>query len=185
MNIYVSNISYTATDEALQAAFAVYGEVTSARIIKDRLTSRSRGFGFVEMANEEEGKKALEALAGFDLMGRAIAVREARPREEGEKKGGKAAEGEGAPAGEGQDGQGGPVAQGGEGRPAREARPARPARGEGRPDRGPRNNNHHNGQNGSGQNGNGNGRNRDGRDGREPREAQPPQELVIIQRGMY
>jgi RNA recognition motif-containing protein len=86
MNIYVSNISYTATDEALQAAFAVHGEVTSARIIKDRLTSRSRGFGFVEMANEEEGKKALEALAGADLMGRAISVREARPREEGEKK---------------------------------------------------------------------------------------------------
>src|SRR6186997_3361159 len=86
MNIYVSNISYTATDEALQAAFAVHGEVTSARIIKDRLTSRSRGFGFVEMPNEEEGKKALEALAGADLMGRAISVREARPREEGEKK---------------------------------------------------------------------------------------------------
>ena len=93
MNIYVSNISYTATDEALQAAFAVHGEVTSARIIKDRLTSRSRGFGFVEMTNEEEGKKALEALAGADLMGRAISVREARPREEGEKKG----EGSGEP----------------------------------------------------------------------------------------
>lgn len=86
MNIYVSNISYTATDEALQAAFAEHGEVQSARIIKDRLTNRSRGFGFVEMPNEEEGKKALEALAGFDLMGRAIAVREARPREEGEQK---------------------------------------------------------------------------------------------------
>ena len=86
MNIYVSNISYTATDEALQAAFAEHGEVQSARIIKDRLTNRSRGFGFVEMANEEEGKKALEALAGFDLMGRTISVREARPREEGEQK---------------------------------------------------------------------------------------------------
>jgi RNA recognition motif-containing protein len=86
MNIYVSNISYAATDEALHAAFAAYGEVQSARIIKDRVTSRSRGFGFVEMPNEEEGKKALEALAGFDLMGRAIAVREARPREEGEPK---------------------------------------------------------------------------------------------------
>jgi RNA recognition motif-containing protein len=86
MNIYVSNISYTATDEALQAAFAEHGEVLSARIIKDRLTNRSRGFGFVEMPNEEEGKKALEALAGFDLMGRTISVREARPREEGEQK---------------------------------------------------------------------------------------------------
>lgn len=95
MNIYVSNISYTATDEALQAAFAAFGEVTSARIIKDRLTSRSRGFGFVEMANEEEGKKALEALAGADLMGRAISVREARPREEGEKKQGAPGNGNG------------------------------------------------------------------------------------------
>jgi RNA recognition motif-containing protein len=122
MNIYVSNISYTATDEALQAAFAAYGEVTSARIIKDRLTSRSRGFGFVEMANDEEGKKALEALAGADLMGRAISVREARPREEGEKKQGAQAGGSG---------------EGGEPRPQREAR------GE----RGERNNN--NGQRGN------------------------------------
>ncbi|MCD6025249.1 MAG: hypothetical protein K0Q91_2165 [Fibrobacteria bacterium] len=122
MNIYVSNISYTATDEALQAAFAAYGEVTSARIIKDRLTSRSRGFGFVEMANDEEGKKALEALAGADLMGRAISVREARPREEGEKK---------------QGAQAGASGEGGEPRPQREAR------GE----RGERNNN--NGQRGN------------------------------------
>jgi RNA recognition motif-containing protein len=162
MNIYVSNISYTATDEALQAAFAVYGEVTSARIIKDRLTSRSRGFGFVEMANEEEGKKALEALAGFDLMGRAIAVREARPREEGEKKPG-GEKGEKAEKGEKSE-----RAEGGEGRPER---------GEGR---GERNNG---GQRQGGQRNNPNGgRNREPR---EPREAQPQPELVIIQRGMY
>jgi RNA recognition motif-containing protein len=122
MNIYVSNISYTATDEALQAAFAVYGEVTSARIIKDRLTSRSRGFGFVEMTNDEEGKKALEALAGADLMGRAISVREARPREEGEKKGGQG--------------------EGGEPRPPREPREARGERGDrGNNNGGQRNNN--------------------------------------------
>ena len=159
MNIYVSNISYTATDEALQAAFAVHGEVTSARIIKDRLTSRSRGFGFVEMVNEEEGKKALEALAGADLMGRAISVREARPREEGEKKQGGQANG----------------AEGGEPRPPREPREPREARGE----RGERGNN--NGQRGN----NNGGRNREPREPREPREMQPQAELVIIQRGMY
>jgi RNA recognition motif-containing protein len=99
MNIYVSNISYTATDEALQEAFAAHGTVESARIIRDRLSGRSRGFGFVEMPNEEEGRKAVEALAGADLMGRAISVREARPKEEGGEKGqnGQGAPGERAP----------------------------------------------------------------------------------------
>jgi RNA recognition motif-containing protein len=115
MNIYVSNISYTATDEALTAAFAAHGEVQSARIIKDRLSGRSRGFGFVEMPNEEEGRKAVEALNGSDLMGRAISVREARPKEEGAQAGqngggrsrnnGKNRDGEGNPsAGPGQAG---------------------------------------------------------------------------------
>lgn len=95
MNIYVSNISYTATDEALQEAFAAHGAVESARIIRDRLSGRSRGFGFVEMPNEEEGRKAIEALAGIELMGRAISVREARPKEEGNgEKGEKGANGE-------------------------------------------------------------------------------------------
>lgn len=94
MNIYVSNISYTATDEALQEAFAAHGTVESARIIRDRLSGRSRGFGFVEMPNEEEGRKAVEALAGFELMGRAISVREARPKEEGGEKGEKGEKGE-------------------------------------------------------------------------------------------
>jgi RNA recognition motif-containing protein len=96
MNIYVSNISYTATDEALQEAFAAHGTVESARIIRDRLSGRSRGFGFVEMPNEEEGRKAVEALAGADLMGRAISVREARPKEEGGEKG-QNGQGQGAP----------------------------------------------------------------------------------------
>jgi RNA recognition motif-containing protein len=102
MNIYVSNISYTATDEALQEAFAAHGAVESARIIRDRLSGRSRGFGFVEMPNEEEGRKAIEALAGVELMGRAISVREARPKEEGNgEKGEKSERGE-----KGQNGQG-------------------------------------------------------------------------------
>ena len=87
MNIYVSNIAYTATDEALTEAFAVHGAVESARIIRDRSSGRSRGFGFVEMANEEEGRKAVEALNGSDFLGRAMSVREARPKEEGKENG--------------------------------------------------------------------------------------------------
>jgi RNA recognition motif-containing protein len=110
MNIYVSNISYTATDEALQAAFAAFGTVESARIIRDRLSGRSRGFGFVEMPSEEEGRKAVEALAGTDLMGRAISVREARPKEEG------SANGTGGNGGNGSNGQGGQNEQGGRNR---------------------------------------------------------------------
>jgi RNA recognition motif-containing protein len=98
MNIYVSNIAYTATDEALQEAFAAFGTVQSARIIRDRNSGRSRGFGFVEMENDEEGRKAIEALAGFDLMGRPISVREARPKEEnGNGNGNGEGDAEGAP----------------------------------------------------------------------------------------
>lgn len=100
MNIYVSNISYTATDEALQEAFAAHGVVESARVIRDRVSGRSRGFGFVEMPNEEEGRKAIEALAGVELMGRAISVREARPKEEGGDKAAKGENGEKAQNGE-------------------------------------------------------------------------------------
>jgi RNA recognition motif-containing protein len=106
MNIYVSNISYTATDEALQEAFAVHGTVESARIIRDRLSGRSRGFGFVEMPNEEEGRKAVEALGGTDLMGRAISVREARPKEEGSANGENKGNGQNGPGQGGQNGGG-------------------------------------------------------------------------------
>ena len=83
MNIYVSNIPYTATDDSLRDAFAAFGTVQSARIIKDRMTGRSRGFGFVEMPNDEEGRKALEGLNGAEMEGRRVNAREARPREEG------------------------------------------------------------------------------------------------------
>ena len=82
MNIYVSNIAYTTTDEALQEAFAAFGAVQSARIIKDRMTGRSRGFGFVEMPDDEEAKKAIEGVNGVEMLGRRINAREARPREE-------------------------------------------------------------------------------------------------------
>ena len=83
MNIYVSNIAYNATDELLQEAFAAFGEVQSARIIKDRITGRSRGFGFVDMPNEEQGRAALEGVNGIEMLGRRINAREAKPREEG------------------------------------------------------------------------------------------------------
>ena len=83
MNIYVSNIAYTTTDEELQTIFSEHGTVESARIIKDRMTGRSRGFGFVEMVNDEEARKALEAVNGIEILGRRLNAREARPREEG------------------------------------------------------------------------------------------------------
>ena len=89
MNIYVSNIAYNATDEMLRDAFAVYGAVQSSRVIKDRATGRSRGFGFVEMANDEEAKVALESVNGVEMLGRKINAREARPREEGKEGGGR------------------------------------------------------------------------------------------------
>lgn len=97
MNIYVSNIPYTANDDQLRDAFAAFGTVQSARVIKDRATGRSRGFGFVEMPDEAEGQKAVEALNGSDLQGRRISAREARPREEGN--------GGPRPQGGGEDGQ--------------------------------------------------------------------------------
>ena len=82
MNIYVSNLSFNVQDEDLRAFFAEYGEVSSAKIILDKETRRSRGFGFVEMPNDEEAKKAIEELNGGSVEGRAISVTEARPREE-------------------------------------------------------------------------------------------------------
>lgn len=79
-NIYVGNLSYNSTDEGLRSLFEQYGEVDSARIITDRETGRSRGFGFVEM-DSEGADSAIEALNGFELDGRALRVNEARPRE--------------------------------------------------------------------------------------------------------
>lgn len=83
MKIYVGNLSYQVNDPELTEAFAAYGQITSAQVIMDRETGRSRGFGFVEMSDEEEGAKAIAALNGKDLKGRAITVNEARPRTEG------------------------------------------------------------------------------------------------------
>ncbi len=80
MNIYVGNISRTATEQDLKDAFAAFGEVSSSSIIKDKFSGESRCFGFVEMPNKEEADKAISGLNGKDLKGRPLTVNEARPR---------------------------------------------------------------------------------------------------------
>jgi len=82
MNLYVSNLPYTLTDEDLQGEFAPFGNVSSARLVKDRETGRSRGFGFVEMPVETEALTAINALNGKDVGGRPLRVIEARPKEQ-------------------------------------------------------------------------------------------------------
>ncbi|HMO17388.1 MAG TPA: RNA-binding protein [Oligoflexia bacterium] len=82
VNIYVGNLPFTATDEELSSLFGQYGQVTAARVVQDQHSGRSKGFGFVEMASNEEAQKAIEALDNSDMNGRPIRVNEARPREE-------------------------------------------------------------------------------------------------------
>ncbi len=82
MNIYVGNLSYNTSEEELRAAFAEFGEVTSAKIISDRETGRSKGFGFVEMRDADSGQEAIRALDGTEFGGRTIKVNEARPRQD-------------------------------------------------------------------------------------------------------
>jgi RNA recognition motif-containing protein len=81
-NIYVGNLPFSTTDDELNDLFAPYGAVKAARVIKDRITERSRGFGFVEMENDEEADKAIAEVNGKDLDGRPLKVSEARPRED-------------------------------------------------------------------------------------------------------
>lgn len=81
MNIYVGNLSYGMSEDELREAFSAHGEVSSVKILTDRETGRSRGFGFVEMPNASEGEKAISQLNGKELGGRALRVNEARPRE--------------------------------------------------------------------------------------------------------
>ena len=82
MNIYISGLSYNVNDNDLNELFKEYGEVSSARVITDRETGRSRGFGFVEMPNEEEGNKAIEELNGAEYDSKVIAVSVAREKTE-------------------------------------------------------------------------------------------------------
>ena len=88
MNIYVANIAYSAKDQDLRELFEAFGEVTSAKIIMDKATNRSRGFGFVEMADDTAGKAGIEGTNGKAFHGRDLVVNEARPREEGSGGGG-------------------------------------------------------------------------------------------------
>ena len=81
MNIYVGNLSYGMSEDELREAFAAHGEVSSAKILMDRETGRSRGFGFVEMPNQSEAEAAIAQLNGKDVGGRPLRINEARPRE--------------------------------------------------------------------------------------------------------
>jgi RNA recognition motif-containing protein len=80
MNIYISNLSYNVNDGDLRELFEEYGQVSSAKVITDKFSGRSRGFGFVEMASDEEGKKAIEELNQAEFDGKVISVAVARPR---------------------------------------------------------------------------------------------------------
>ena len=88
MNIYVANLSWNTNSDSLQELFSQYGEVTSAYIINDRETGRSRGFGFVEMPNDTEGRKAIDELNGVEYDQKVISVSVARPRTERPSNGG-------------------------------------------------------------------------------------------------
>lgn len=82
MNIFVGNLSYQSTEDSVRNLFEQYGEVSDVRIVKDRETGRSRGFGFVEMASDNEARAAIQSIDGSDLDGRTLNVSEARPREQ-------------------------------------------------------------------------------------------------------
>lgn len=82
MNIFVAKLNYSTSEETLRSLFEQVGEVSSAKVIMDRETGRSKGFGFVEMPNDDEGLKAIEQLDGFNLDERHIIVNKAKPREQ-------------------------------------------------------------------------------------------------------
>ena len=82
MNIYVGNLSFQLSENDLNSAFEEYGQVDSTKIITDRETGWSKGFGFIEMPNQEEAEKAIEGLNGKELEGRAVKVNESKPRED-------------------------------------------------------------------------------------------------------
>ncbi|HVC36314.1 MAG TPA: RNA-binding protein [Candidatus Dormibacteraeota bacterium] len=80
MKLYVGGLAYSVSEQELETLFAEYGKVTSTAVIKDRDSGQSKGFGFVEMADDNEAKAAMAALNGKDLSGRSITVNEARPQ---------------------------------------------------------------------------------------------------------
>ena len=88
MNIYVGNLSYEVTEDDLSKAFADFGEVVSAKVIKDGYSGKSKGFGFVEMSNNTEAEAAINGLNGSEIKGRAVKVNQANPRRDGRSGGG-------------------------------------------------------------------------------------------------
>lgn len=107
-NLFVGNLSFSTTNESLTEAFAAYGTVTSARVVTDRDTGRSRGFGFVEMSSDEEAQAAIASLNDSDFMGRKIVVNEAKPQENrGGSRGGSGGGGRGGYGGGNRGGGGG------------------------------------------------------------------------------
>jgi RNA recognition motif-containing protein len=85
MTIYVGNLNYRATEEGLQELFSRFGEVTSAKIMTDKMSGRSKGFGFIEMANDDQANAAIEGLNDTDFLERKLVVNQARPRTEGDR----------------------------------------------------------------------------------------------------
>jgi RNA recognition motif-containing protein len=88
MNIYVGNLSYNATEETVRQAFESFGQVISARIIKDKYTGQSKGFGFVEMPEQSQAQAAIKSLNGKELLGKQMSVNEARSRTDRGRSGG-------------------------------------------------------------------------------------------------
>ena len=93
MNIYVGNLSYDVTDETIQGTFASFGEVTSAKVIRDKYTGQSRGFGFVEMPEQAQAQTAIKSLNGKELLGKQMSVNEARARTDQGRTGGQGGRG--------------------------------------------------------------------------------------------
>lgn len=104
--LYIGNLPYSVDDEALHSKFAEFGEVQSAKVITDRETGRSKGFGFVEMSNDNDADSAIEKLNGAEFMGRAMNVSEARPQAPREGGGGRGGGGRGGFGGGGRGGGG-------------------------------------------------------------------------------
>ncbi len=100
MNIYVGNLPYEFSDDELRTAFEPHGAVESARVIIDRYSGRSRGFGFVEMANPTEGQAAITQMNGREMKGRPLTVNEARPRDDSGRGGGGGGNGGGGGGGQ-------------------------------------------------------------------------------------
>ena len=123
MDIYVGNLAYSTNDESLRNAFAAYGEVASARVVSDRMTGRSKGFGFVEMPDRAQAQAAIDALNGQELDGRPLRVNESQPKPREVRRGGGGVGGGGGGGfrgGRGGGGRGGE--RGGERRESRETR---------------------------------------------------------------